>query len=127
VIADTFLSVGTPVQHALPELLASRRPVHSAILHRLRSNLAMLRNTVARSAASVLDVEGGWYAAMRLPQTRTEQDWALTWLEHDDVYVHPGHFFDFESEAFAVVSLLTPEPVLREGVRRVVSRVAALA
>jgi hypothetical protein len=48
-------------------------------------------------------------------------------LEDDDVYVHPGHFFDFEDEAFAVVSLLTPEAVLREGIRRVVSRVATHA
>jgi aspartate/methionine/tyrosine aminotransferase len=127
VIADAFLSVGTPVQRALPALLASRGAVHTAILERARSNLAMLRDAVAGSAVSVLDVEGGWYAPLRLPRTRAEQEWVLGLLEHDSVYVHPGHFFDFEDEAFAVVSLLTPEAVLREGIRRVVSRVAALA
>jgi aspartate/methionine/tyrosine aminotransferase len=127
VIADAFLSVGTPVQRALPSLLASRGAVHAAIRERARSNLAALRDAVARSAVSVLDVEGGWYATLRLPRTRTEQEWVLGFLEDDGVYVHPGHFFDFEDEAFAVLSLLTPETVLREGVRRLVSSVAALA
>jgi aspartate/methionine/tyrosine aminotransferase len=127
VIADAFLSVGTPVQRALPALLASRAAVHAAILQRARSNLAALRAAVAHSALSVLDVEGGWYAPLRLPRTQTEQEWALGLLEHDDVYVHPGHFFDFEDEAFAVVSLLTPEAVLREGIGRLASRVATLA
>jgi aspartate/methionine/tyrosine aminotransferase len=127
VIADAFLSVGTPVQRALPALLASRGPVHAAILARARDNLASLRDAVARSAVSLLDVEGGWYATLRLPRTRSELEWVLGLLEHDDLYVHPGHFFDFEDEAFAVVSLLTPEPVLREGIRRLVSRVTAFA
>ncbi len=127
VIADAFLSIGTPVQHALPDLLASCRGVHAAIQARARANLATLNRAVAGSAASVLDVEGGWYGTLRLPRTRSEDAWVLAFLEHDDVYVHPGHFFDFEEEAYAIVSLLTPEATLREGIGRIVSRVAALA
>ena len=50
----------------------------------------------------------------------------LAFLEEDDVYVHPGHFFDFEDEAYVVVSLLTPEATLREGVRRIAARVTSL-
>jgi alanine-synthesizing transaminase len=123
VIADAFLSVGAPVQHAAPALLASRAAAETAIAARVRANLAAVRAAVAGSAASLLDVEGGWYATLRLPATRSEQDWTLALLERDGVLVHPGHFFDFEQEAYVVVSLLTPEEPLREGLGRLVARV----
>jgi aspartate/methionine/tyrosine aminotransferase len=125
VIADAFLSLGTPVQHALPALLASRGVAEGAIAARTRANLASVRAAVAGSAASLLDVEGGWYATLRLPQTRSETAWTLALVEHDGVLVHPGHFFDFEREAYVIVSLLTPEEALREGMRRIVARVAS--
>jgi aspartate/methionine/tyrosine aminotransferase len=124
VIADAFLSVGTPVQHALPGLLASRSVAERAIGERTRANLAWLAAEVTGSAASLLDVEGGWYATLRLPRTRDEEAWALRFLEEDAVHVHPGHFFDFEEEAYVVVSLLTPEATLREGARRMLARIA---
>ena len=123
VIADAFLSVGTPVQWALPTLLSSRVIAEHAIRDRVLSNLAGLGSAVKGSAVSVLDVEGGWCAILRLPTTRTEEAWALDFLEHDGVPVHPGHFYDFEDGAYVVVSLLTPEATLREGVRRIVDRV----
>ncbi len=127
VIADAFLSVGTPVQHALPALLASRATAEQAIRDRTARNLAWLKGAVTGSAVSLLDVEGGWYATLRLPRTREEQAWALALLEEDGVHVHPGHFFDFEDEAYLVVSLLTPEATLREGSQRILDRVAASA
>ena len=97
VIADAFLSVGTPVQNALPALLSSRGAATKAVLERTRGNLAYLATWSRRSAVSLLDVEGGWYATLRLPQTRTEEEWALALLEKDAVHVHPGHYFDFEA------------------------------
>jgi len=124
VIADAFLSVGTPVQHAAPALLASRGAAEGAIVRRIRANLAHLSTAVSGSPVSLLDVEAGWYAILRLPRTRSEETWAIAFVEQDGVLVHPGHFFDFEEEAFAVVSLLTPEATLKEGVRRIVERVA---
>jgi aspartate/methionine/tyrosine aminotransferase len=123
VIADAFLSVGSAVQHALPSLLESRAPVERAIRERTRTNLETVRTATRASAASVLDVEGGWYVVLRVPRTQPEEAWALALLEEDGVIVHPGHFFDFEDEAYLVVSLLTPEESFSEGVRRVVSRV----
>jgi alanine-synthesizing transaminase len=123
VIADAFLSVGTPIQGALPALLSSRVVAESAIRARVLANLAALRSAVEGSAVSLLDVEGGWSAILRLPRTRTEEAWALELLERDAVHVHPGHFYDFEDEAYMIVSLLTPEATLREGVRRMVARV----
>jgi alanine-synthesizing transaminase len=125
VVADAFLSVGTPVQLALPRLLASRGPAEEAIRLRTRANLDCVCAAVAGSAASVLDVEGGWYVTLRLPRTESEERWVVTLIEEDGVYVHPGHFFDFDQEAYVVVSLLTPVAIFREGVDRIVQRVRA--
>jgi aspartate/methionine/tyrosine aminotransferase len=124
VIADAFLSVAAPVQHALPSLLASRAVAAGAITGRTLANLAWAEAHVRGSAASLLDVEGGWYATLRLPRTRSEEAWALAFLEQDGVHAHPGHFFDFEDEAYVVASLLTPESAFREGVERMLGRVA---
>ncbi|HEX3343713.1 MAG TPA: pyridoxal phosphate-dependent aminotransferase, partial [Polyangiaceae bacterium] len=104
-------------------LLESRRAAESAIRARTRENLAGVRGLVPGTPVSVLDVEGGWYATLRVPRTCTELEWAVGLLEEDGVHVHPGHFFDFEGEAYLVVSLLTPEATFREGARRIVDRV----
>lgn len=119
-IADNFLSVGTPVQYALPKLLAARTVVQQQIIRRLRANLELLKQAVAsESAFRCLEVEGGWYAILRVPQIRTEEEWTLLLLDRG-VLVQPGFYYDFESEAYLVVSLLTPEDTFREGVERIV-------
>jgi alanine-synthesizing transaminase len=118
-IADNFLSVGTPVQYALPRLLAARPAVQEQILRRLRKNLNWLRESArGNNAVRLLDVEGGWYAILRMPRIRTEEEWTLELLNRG-VLVQPGYFYDFESEAYLVVSLLTPEAVFEEGLRRI--------
>jgi aspartate/methionine/tyrosine aminotransferase len=123
-VADAFLSVGTPVQHALPALLASRGQAERAIRARTRTNLDALRAAIGPSSpATLLDVEGGWYATLHLPSTQREEAWTLSLLRDDGVYVHPGHFFDFESEPYVVVSLLTPEATFAEGARRIAAHV----
>ncbi|MEO8797127.1 MAG: pyridoxal phosphate-dependent aminotransferase, partial [Polyangiaceae bacterium] len=123
-IADTFLSVGAPVQHALPALLAVGALTADAIRSRTRANLATLDRAIdSGSPITRLRVDGGWYATLRLPRTKTEEEWVLELLA-EGVLVHPGAFFDFESEAYVVVSLLTPEPALAEGVARLVAHVA---
>jgi alanine-synthesizing transaminase len=119
-IADTYLSVATPVQVALPELLAQSEGLRAQIQGRTRANLAFLRSKTARSELQVLNVEGGWYATLQVPRTRTEEEWALSLLQERDVLVQPGYFFDFESEAFLVLSLLTEQATFEEGVRRIV-------
>jgi alanine-synthesizing transaminase len=117
-IADTYLSVATPVQLALPRLLAASETIRAQILDRAQSNLARLRSLTAGTACHVLNVEGGWSATLQVPRTRTEEQWALTLLADHDVLVQPGFFFDFESEAFLVVSLITPPEIFTEGVHR---------
>lgn len=121
-IADTYLSVGTPVQEAAPALLRAGAAVRQAIAERTRGNLDFFRAAVAREPAfGILAAEGGWYAILQVPRTRTEEEWALDLLAARDVLVQPGFFYDFESEAFLVVSLLTPPEVFREGVNRIVA------
>jgi aspartate/methionine/tyrosine aminotransferase len=70
------------------------------------------------SSASVLRVEGGWYAVLQVPRTQSEEEWALALLREKDVLVQPGFFFDFDSEAFLVVSLLCEPDQFAEGIRR---------
>jgi aspartate/methionine/tyrosine aminotransferase len=124
-IADTYLSVATPTQAALPELLRLTHGVQAAIRARLRRNLAALREAISRCGAlTLLDVEGGFYATLRLPGTRSEEAWVLDLLERDGVHVQPGYFFDFPSEAYVVLSLLTDETIFDEGVERLVRRVS---
>ena len=74
---------------------------------------------------SLLDVEGGFYATLRVPSLQSEEEWVLELLAKDSVYVQPGYFFDFASEAYLVLSLLTPEARFDAGVSRLLARIAA--
>jgi alanine-synthesizing transaminase len=117
-IADTYLSVSTPIQVALPRLLALSSGIMEQIRQRTALNLARLRETMVGSAATLLRTEGGWYAVLQVGRSRSEEDWTLKLLGESNVLVQPGFFFDFESEAFLVLSLL-PEPAnFAEGVSR---------
>jgi aspartate/methionine/tyrosine aminotransferase len=122
-ILDSYLSVATPVQHALPSLLASGAATARAIGERTRANLTTLRTLVVGSAATVLPVEGGWYAILRVPETYTDEEWCLRLALEDAVHVQPGYFFDLVRGAHLVVSLLPKEDVFREAVSRIVRRV----
>ncbi|MBI4535900.1 MAG: pyridoxal phosphate-dependent aminotransferase [Ignavibacteriae bacterium] len=120
-IADTFLSVNTPVQLALPELLRCGAKVRSQIQSRVRANLDSLRNFVTPgSACSVLKCEGGWYAVLRVPRTRTDEEWAMQLLDSTGVFVHPGYFFDFPEEGYLVLSLLTAPETFALGVQELI-------
>ena len=125
VIADSYLSVSTPVQVAAPELLARRDELQAPILARARANLAQLRRRLPGSPATLLEPEGGWYAVLRVPATVGEDERVTRLLDERDVLVHPGYFFDFPGEAFLVLSLLTPEDVFAEGSARVLAEVSA--
>lgn len=119
-VLDAFLSPSTPVQRALPELLATRGMARDAILERLRQNLAVLARKCAGSAVTQLPVEGGWYAVVRVPATATDETWALRLLDAG-VLVQPGYFFDFGQVPHLVVSLLTEPAAFAQGVERLVA------
>jgi hypothetical protein len=121
VIADTYLSVSTPAQVALPALLARRAELAAPIRARVRGNLEALRARVGGSSATLLAPEGGWYAVLRIPATLSEEERVIRLLAERDVLVHPGYFFDFPSEAHLVLSLLTPAGEFAEGVDRLLA------
>jgi aspartate/methionine/tyrosine aminotransferase len=123
-IADTYLSVSTPVQCAAAALLQMGDVVQRQIRARCAANLASLRAALAGTAADVLNVEGGWCATIKMPRIRTEEEWTLELLLKENVLLQPGFFYDFESEAFLVASLLTPPPVFAEGVSRLMKLIA---
>jgi alanine-synthesizing transaminase len=124
VIADTYLSVSAPLQHALPRLLELRRQFQPQILARLRHNLAWLdRRLAGERSVMRLDSEGGWYAILRVPSVRTDEDWAVELLTRDGVMIHPGHFYDFVSEGHLVVSLLPRPETFQAGMQKIVGRV----
>ena len=123
-IADTFLSVATPVQWALPRILAASGAVQEQIRRRTRANLLHLVENAVGSPCRCLLAEGGWYAVLEMPRIRTEEEWALGLLADSDVLVQPGFFYDFEAEAFLVLSLLTPPDVFAEGIRRILDTAA---
>jgi len=118
-IADTFLSVGTPVQVAASVLLERGAAVRAAIHARVRANLAAARRIASvHPACDLLPVEGGWSAVVRVPATRSEETLVLDLLSRERILVHPGYFFDFEHEAFVIVSLLVPEAEFADGLAR---------
>jgi aspartate/methionine/tyrosine aminotransferase len=118
-IADTFLSVNTPVQVAAPDLFRRSSPIRHAIQHRVARNLARARSVApAYPSCQVLPVEGGWSAVVRVPATRSEEALVVELVQHQRILVHPGFFFDFPHEAFVVVSLLPAEDVFAEAFER---------
>ena len=122
VIADTYLSPNAPVQLATPAFLQQRHGFQKQVMERMRKNLAELdRQLAGQKTCSRLEVEGGWYAVLRVPATGSDEDLAIELLTTEDVYVHPGHFFDFGAEGHLVVSLLAREEEFAKGIGRVLS------
>jgi len=120
VIADTYLSLNAPIQLAARSLLEQRHGFQMQLMERVRKNLAELDLHLARQKTCArLEVEGGWYAVLRVPATLPDEELAIELLGNHDVYVHPGHFYGFSSDGYLVVSLMTPEDEFGEGVRRI--------
>jgi alanine-synthesizing transaminase len=125
VIADTYLSMNAPVQLAVPMLLEQRKSIQKQLADRVRRNLAELdRQLAAQKACQRLSVEGGWYAVLRVPITRSDEDLAIELLREKAVLVHPGHFYDFESDGYLVLSLISPEADCERGIQRLLEFVS---
>ena len=125
-ISDTTLSVGTPVQAALGDLLALGADVRAAIATRVAANRAHLAAALpSTSACTLLPAEGGWSAILRLPASRSDEEWAAALIAQDGVLTHPGYFFDLRGGTFLVVSLLPRPEVFGTAIARLVARVDA--
>ena len=122
VIADTFLSMNAPIQLATPSFLELRHGFQKQVMARVRKNFAELdKQLSAQSSCARLEVEGGWYAILRVPLIRSDEDLAIDLLNAQGVYVHPGHFYDFAADGYLIVSLITPEQDFKEGIKRLLS------
>jgi len=126
VIADTFLSVNTPVQVALPRLFGAMEPVRRRIRLRVNKHALWLSERCRGQAVRVLPTEAGWYSILEVPRILSEEEWVLTLLREDDLVVHPGYFFDMPREAFLVISLLLETDRFQKGIERLQSRIAHL-
>jgi len=122
VIADAYLSMNAPVQLAIPEFLQQHHEFQKQLLKRVRRNLSELdRQLDSQAYCTRLEVEGGWNTVLRIPTTRSDEDLAIELLTTRDVHVHPGHFYDFASEGYLVLSLITRETEFAEGIKRLFS------
>ena len=120
VIADTFLSVNTPVQVATPRFLELATGFQSQVAARVKENLMELdRQLAGQQACSRLKVEGGWCAVLRVPATRTDEELAVQLLERRAVLVHPGHFYEFATDGYLVVSLIVNQEVFERGIKEI--------
>jgi alanine-synthesizing transaminase len=120
VIADTYLSMNAPIQWAVPVLLEQRKNIQRQLLERVRTNLAELdRQLAGQKSCQRLNVEGGWYAVLRVPVTRSDEELAIELVREKSVLVHPGHFYDFPSDGYLVLSLITAEGEFTVGIGRV--------
>ncbi len=120
VIADTYLSPGTPIQLAAPAFLRLRGDLQEQLQQRVAANLAHLDVTLrGETVLTRLEKEGGWYAVLRGPTSTDDEAAAVGLLEQHSVLVHPGHFFNFSRDGYLVLSLITPEPDFVEGIKRI--------
>jgi alanine-synthesizing transaminase len=123
-ICDSYLSVSTPVQVALSDLLKNGAVVRAQIQKRVRDNFATLRQSAAaHPSCSVLPAEAGWYAVVQIPAVKSEETFVVELLDRAGVLVHPGYFFDFEREAFLVLSLLREPASFSSAISRLFSEI----
>ena len=122
---DTFLSVATPVQHALPEILDATGLFQANVRDRRLENLTFLHEVCRNTAVTPSGGEGGWYAVLQLPAIMNDEAWATELVEHGAVRTLPGYLFDFEVEARLVVSLIVSPEDFEEGIGRILRHVDA--
>jgi alanine-synthesizing transaminase len=122
-ISDTYLSASTPVQEALPALMAQRDFFKNQVITRIEVNEKYLNTACDRlTTGRMLQREGGWTAVIAIQNGISDEDMVCRLLDSDHVLVHPGYFYDFEEDDCLVISLLTRPDRLMTGIDRLVSR-----
>jgi aspartate/methionine/tyrosine aminotransferase len=126
VIADTYLTMNAPLQWATPALLEQRKRIQPQLMQRVKENLAELdEQLAAQRTCERLSVEGGWYAVLRVPVTRSDEELAIELLLEKSVLVHPGHFYDFPSDGYLVLSLITAREDFADGIKAVLDKLSS--
>jgi alanine-synthesizing transaminase len=126
VIADTYLSLGSPAQCAFPQLLVQRKTLQPQLLNRIRNNWACLKSSLRDiRECEPLDVEGGWYAVLRINRKVSDEHLSIELMRQAGVIVHPGHFYDFPNDGYLVVSLISQEQDFRNGIDKLLKHLAS--
>jgi aspartate/methionine/tyrosine aminotransferase len=126
IIADTYLSLNSPTQWAFPGLFEQRRSLQPQLVDRIQTNWTQLKSVVGGDAScAVLDTEGGWYAVLRIPGHRSDEELAIDLLQKAHVLVHPGHFYDFPADGYLVVSLIASTQSFRAGMEGLIAYLSA--
>jgi hypothetical protein len=100
-------------------LLDQRSDIQKQLRGRVKANLNELdRQLTTQSDCQRLCVEGGWYAILRVPVTRTDEELAIELVREKSVLVHPGHFYDFATDGYLIISLISEEGDFRNGISR---------
>ena len=120
IVSDSYLSVNTPVQKCLPILLETKKSIQEKIKVRILNNCQSVQNILS-SAKNIQYFlpDGGWYLLLKINTTLEDEDFSCSLLEKFYTYVYPGYMFDLENSCWLVISLLTPEEVLKEGTNRI--------
>ena len=113
-IADTFLSVNTPSQLAVPKWLAKASHMQQRILQRMRINCRALDT----AELDIYAVEAGWSAIIRLPRIFRHET-AFQSLHDAGILTHPAHFYGLHNADRVVLSLITPTEIMQEALGRV--------
>jgi aspartate/methionine/tyrosine aminotransferase len=124
IVADTFLSIATPPQVALPHWLGSRETMQEQIRGRVATNLQALDRAIAGTSISRLKVEGGWAAVLRIPAMDEDSAVGIRLLNEEGIAIHPGSFYGFASRGWIVISLLPQLEQFETGIRRFVAALA---
>ena len=134
--------MSTPIQNALPKWFSLRADIQREIKGRIETNKSFLADSLGtvlqkRTVPELFSTKGGWYTILKLPNSKSEEEWALEFLRKDHVFIHPGYFFDFpakirggsatlfseEDEAYMILSLLPPPEIFKEGISRILQRI----
>jgi alanine-synthesizing transaminase len=125
IICDTYLSVNIYAQEILPVLMQAGSSVRHQIIERTHDNYKFLVDTIgANNKCTVLYNEGGWYAIMRVPNTKSDELWSLELLENIGIYVQPGYFFDFPRGGYLILSLLLDQQIFKKSISGIVDHIS---
>lgn len=123
IIADSYLTVSTPVMNAAATLLGRTPLLQNAIRERCICNL---RQATELLGPALLPVGGGWNAVVALPEGTDEAAAAEALLCTRHVYLHPGDLFDFSEGRYFVISLLPDPDTFRRAMQRLLAFLSAL-
>lgn len=107
-ISDTYLSAGAPAMNAARRLFALETDIRSRVCARMGQVMEAYSAALGGEGSPhrILSCQGGWTALVQSPRFATEEEIALGLLREEGIRVHPGYFFDMESEAYFAFSLI---------------------